>query len=78
GIFVALVARGIRFLASKISKNHSSRLFNPFLKLMGTKVYLFKDFMSQIPNKKLVEVEARWRTFNTDTPNIPPFQPKFI
>ncbi|KNZ50709.1 hypothetical protein VP01_4277g1, partial [Puccinia sorghi] len=26
----------------------------------------------------LVEVEARWRTFNTDTLNIPPFQPKFI
>ncbi|KNZ45610.1 hypothetical protein VP01_7992g1, partial [Puccinia sorghi] len=40
--------------------------------------YLFKDFMSQIPNNKLVEVEARWKTFNTDTLNIPPVQPKFM
>ncbi|KNZ63648.1 hypothetical protein VP01_11185g1, partial [Puccinia sorghi] len=27
---------------------------------------------------KLVEVEARWRTFNTETLNIPPFQPKLM
>ncbi|KNZ64495.1 hypothetical protein VP01_10229g1, partial [Puccinia sorghi] len=69
-----------RLRIKEISKNPSSRLFNPFLKLnsfdgcQDTPVEFLHVFLLGI----LVEVEGRWSTFNTDTLNIPPVQPKFM
>ncbi|KNZ49289.1 hypothetical protein VP01_5107g1 [Puccinia sorghi] len=65
-------------VTQEISKNQSSRLFNLFINLKSfdgcqdTPVEVLHVFLLGI------EVEARWRTFNTETLNIPPVQPKFM
>lgn len=46
--------------------------------LLGAAKYLFKDFMSQIPESNLKTLEAHWRSFNSDSLNIPPIQARFM
>ncbi|KNZ49538.1 hypothetical protein VP01_4951g1 [Puccinia sorghi] len=57
-------------------KNTPVTVFHVFL--LGIVKYLFKDLISEIPNTMMPEVDTWWRSFNTDSLNIPKIQPKLM
>ncbi|KNZ49730.1 hypothetical protein VP01_4824g1, partial [Puccinia sorghi] len=63
----------------EIESNHEDRIYNPFLKF---KVFDgCKDTPVEILHLKvaqLIQIEARWRAFNTDGLNIPPIHSKYM